>query len=145
MSQTRIDKDALQEAIKQINLGNQADEQLELLFILLSEAEDEDVTLVHNCLASLAMDLKEGVHPKAFSHLTELLVSNPRYNLSILDAISNLHIPSDDINALLDTVLGFLKSADLDQLPVYIKFLLYTADSTNCTRILTGCVLFSHC
>jgi hypothetical protein len=71
-----------------------------------------------------------------------MLVSNPSYNLSILDCISNLHIPSDDLAHLLNTVLGFLASADLDQLPVYIKFLLYTADTTNVGRILKGYGLY---
>jgi hypothetical protein len=61
MSQTRFNKDSLDEAIKEINLGNQEDEQLEVLFLLLADAEDEDATLVHNTLASLGMDLKASV------------------------------------------------------------------------------------
>jgi hypothetical protein len=34
--------------------------------IVLSDSGDDDVTLVHNTLASLGMDLKASIHPKAF-------------------------------------------------------------------------------
>lgn len=89
------------ELISQINNGQDSFSQLFSLF-----ADGGDNT--REALASLAFDLNPRTHATAFEYLCNLLDTSPELNTSILDCISNLHIPSSLFKTVQEKVLDLL-------------------------------------
>ena len=60
---------------------------------------------------------------------------NHRLIVPILDALSNFIIQEDYMNKIRETVFDRLESADLEDLPLVVKFLLQTATSEDAFEV----------
>ncbi|RIA85935.1 Fanconi anaemia protein FANCD2 [Glomus cerebriforme] len=67
--------------------------------------------------------------------LIELMDQNHRLIVPILDALSNFTVQEDYMNKIHETIFDRLESADLEDLPLVIKFLLQTATSEDAYEI----------
>jgi len=69
---------------------------------------------------------------------------NHRLIVPILDALSNFTVREDYMNKVRETVFDRLESADLEDLPLVVKFLLQTATSEDVYEVCFICANFFH-
>lgn len=75
-------------------------------------------------------------HEVVVEALKDVMTNDVQLTVPVLDALSNLSLPvhiADDVNK---TVLTSLESANLDDLPVVIRFLLQTSNKDNIAEII---------
>ncbi|KAG0207657.1 Fanconi anemia group D2 protein [Mortierella sp. GBA30] len=80
-------------------------------------------------ITSLPEIIPDSEHKTVVRGLVELMESSSELLAPTLDALSNLNLQSDMLVNARNHVLGTLESADLDDLPIVIKFLLQTVES----------------
>ncbi|CEP15345.1 hypothetical protein [Parasitella parasitica] len=94
--------------------------------------------LQHEIITSLPDIVNDSEHKPIVVFLKELMNDNGDLTVAILDALSNLTLHSESLEDVRETVLDRLESADLDDLPVIIKFLLQTVTPITIDQVVWG-------
>ncbi|XP_052284224.1 Fanconi anemia group D2 protein-like isoform X1 [Dreissena polymorpha] len=107
-------------------------EVTEKLLEMLTCSCDEVQREIINCLPYIVQDSE---HTTVATALRDILAENKQLSIPILDALSNLVLPSTLLAEIRDSVLQLLASVDLDDLPVLVKFLLQSVTSQDCLEV----------
>ncbi|CAG8586282.1 6722_t:CDS:10 [Funneliformis caledonium] len=86
-------------------------------------------------ITSLPEIINDSEQNTVIQALIELIDQNHRLIVPILDALSNFTVQGDYMNNVRETVFDRLDSADLEDLPLVVKFLLQTATSEDANEI----------
>ncbi|KAL0093289.1 Fanconi anemia protein FANCD2 [Phycomyces blakesleeanus] len=92
----------------------------------------------HEIITSLPEIINDSEHKPIVVYLKELMMINTVLTVPILDALSNLTLHSESLDDVRDVVLERLDSAELDDLPVIVKFLLHTVSPTTVDIVISG-------
>ncbi|KAI9025258.1 Fanconi anaemia protein FANCD2 [Phycomyces nitens] len=92
----------------------------------------------HEIITSLPDIINDSEHKPIVVYLKELMMTNTVLTVPILDALSNLTLHSESLDDVRQVVLERLDSAELDDLPVIVKFLLQTVSPTTVDTVITG-------
>ncbi|KAJ3397557.1 Fanconi anemia group D2 protein [Lobulomyces angularis] len=105
---------------------------MELLVITILNYHDSNS--VHSALENLSFSIQPLHHELLFKILYQNLTSS--YIIPFLNVFASLHISNENLDDIHNHVLNILSSAELNQLPIMIRFLLQTIDSSKSRRIL---------
>ncbi|KAJ1929948.1 hypothetical protein IWQ60_000752 [Tieghemiomyces parasiticus] len=103
---------------------------MEILSILSSNAQ-------RDVIASLPDIVTDAEHEFIAKELVGLFQHNSDLTVPILDALSNLQCPADLTSQMRAVILERLRSADVEDLPVMIRFLFQTATADNVTALVS--------
>ncbi|KAJ1651993.1 hypothetical protein IWQ61_007567 [Dispira simplex] len=101
-----------------------ANQLMEIITVLSVDAQKD----VIGALPDVIVDSE---HQYVAEELVKLLQSYSPLMIPILDTLSNLQCPASVTDQLQHTVLGRLRSADADDLPIMLKFLFQTASAES--------------
>ncbi|KAG0303191.1 Fanconi anemia group D2 protein [Dissophora globulifera] len=114
--------------LQQLKWLNNIVEPEQLSAKLLEVANVSPVFIQRDIITSLPEIVPDSEHKTVVLGLADLLESSSELMVPILDALSNLNLQSDVLANARNHVLDKLASAELDELPVVIKFLLQTVE-----------------
>ncbi|KAK3841792.1 MAG: Fanconi anemia protein FANCD2 [Linnemannia gamsii] len=117
--------------LQQMRWLNNIIEPAQLSAKLLEVIGVSSVTIQRDIITSLPEIVPDSEHKTVVLGLFELMESSSELMVPILDALSNLNLQSDMLVNARNHVLDKLISAELDDLPVVIKFLLQTVEPEN--------------
>ncbi|CAI2178598.1 17603_t:CDS:10 [Funneliformis geosporum] len=86
-------------------------------------------------ITSLPEIINDSEQNTVIQSLIKLIDQNHQLIVPILDALSNFTVQGDYMNKVRETVFDRLESADLEDLPLVVKFLLQTATSEDANEI----------
>ncbi|KAI8597408.1 Fanconi anaemia protein FANCD2 [Dissophora ornata] len=95
---------------------------------LLEVISISPVSIQRDIITSLPEIVPDSEHKTVVLGLVELMGSSSELMVPILDALSNLNLQSDMLVNTRSHVMDKLESAELDDLPIVIKFLLQTVE-----------------
>ncbi|KAJ1963034.1 hypothetical protein IWQ62_003344 [Dispira parvispora] len=107
-----------------------ANQLMEIVTVLSVDAQKD----VIGALPDVIVDSE---HQYIAEELVKLLQSYSPLMIPILDTLSNLQCPTSVTDQLQHTVLGRLRSADADDLPVMLKFLFQTASTESAPLVVS--------
>ncbi|KAK3837824.1 MAG: Fanconi anemia protein FANCD2 [Linnemannia elongata] len=117
--------------LQQMRWLNNIIEPAQLSAKLLEVIGVSSVTIQRDIITSLPEIVPDSEHKTVVLGLFELMESSSELMVPILDALSNLNLQSDMLVNARNHVMNKLVSAELDDLPVVIKFLLQTVEPDN--------------
>ncbi|KAG0421613.1 hypothetical protein HPB47_002511 [Ixodes persulcatus] len=81
--------------------------------------------------------LEDSEHVNAALKLGTLLTEDKELSLTILETLSNLNVDTDMVSEIRSTVMGTLKSAELSQLPMIVRFVLSSVSSQEALQVVS--------
>ncbi|KAG9064770.1 Fanconi anemia group D2 protein [Linnemannia hyalina] len=117
--------------LQQMRWLNNIIEPAQLSAKLLEVIGVSSVTIQRDIITSLPEIVPDSEHKAVVLGLFELMESSSELMVPILDALSNLNLQSDMLVNARNHVMNKLISAELDDLPIVIKFLLQTVEPDN--------------
>ncbi|KAF9341448.1 Fanconi anemia group D2 protein [Linnemannia elongata] len=117
--------------LQQMRWLNNIIEPAQLSAKLLEVIGVSSVTIQRDIITSLPEIVPDSEHKTVVLGLFELMESSSELMVPILDALSNLNLQSDMLVNARNHVMNKLISAELDDLPIVIKFLLQTVEPDN--------------
>ncbi|KAF9911840.1 Fanconi anemia group D2 protein [Linnemannia zychae] len=122
--------------LQQMRWLNNIIEPAQLSAKLLEVIGVSSVTIQRDIITSLPEIVPDSEHKTVVLGLFELMESSSELMVPILDALSNLNLQSDMLINARNHVMGKLISAELDDLPIVIKFLLQTVEPENVGEVI---------
>ncbi|KAG8193754.1 hypothetical protein JTE90_005051 [Oedothorax gibbosus] len=114
---------------KLVNGGELADKLLELV-----EATPPDVQ--RDIIKLLPDVINEFDHPKVAKYLSNIYMGNQELNIVILDTLTNLNIEQDLLGEIREKVIETLSTANIEDLPVLVKFVLQDLRVTEAPQVI---------
>ncbi|KAF9926229.1 Fanconi anemia group D2 protein [Linnemannia zychae] len=122
--------------LQQMRWLNNIIEPAQLSTKLLEVIGVSTITIQRDIITSLPEIVPDSEHRAVVTGLFELMESSSELMVPILDALSNLNLQSDMLINARNHVMDKLVSAELDDLPVVIKFLLQTVELDNVGEVI---------
>ncbi|KAF9409653.1 Fanconi anemia group D2 protein, partial [Podila epigama] len=114
--------------LQQLKWLNNIAEPALLTAKLLEVISLSPVSIQRDIIVAVPEIVPDSEHKTIVDGLIELMESSTELIVPILDALSNLNLQSDILVKARNNVMDKLESAELDDLPVVIKFLLQTVE-----------------
>ncbi|KAF8943507.1 Fanconi anemia group D2 protein [Haplosporangium gracile] len=122
--------------LQQMRWLNNIIEPAQLSAKLLEVIGVSSVAIQRDIITSLPEIVPDSEHKTVVLGLFELMESSSELMVPILDALSNLNLQSDMLVNARNHVMDKLISAELDDLPIVIKFLLQTVEPENVGEVI---------
>ncbi|XP_077977229.1 Fanconi anemia group D2 protein-like [Glandiceps talaboti] len=106
------------------------DKMFEVIGITSLDIQREIIT----CIPEVVEDCEHG---DVARQLKDLLQQDSQLTVPVLDALANLNLRTDLMAEVRLSVLQMLPSAELDDLPVVVKFILQTVTSTDALEVIS--------
>ncbi|KAG0082666.1 Fanconi anemia group D2 protein, partial [Podila epicladia] len=114
--------------LQQLKWLNNVNQPAQLTAKLLEVISISPVSIQRDIIVALPEIVPDSEHKTIVDGLVELMESSSELLVAILDALSNLNLHADILINARDNVMDKLESAELDDLPIVIKFLLQTVE-----------------
>ncbi|KAF9376855.1 Fanconi anemia group D2 protein, partial [Podila verticillata] len=114
--------------LQQLKWLNNINKPAQLTAKLLEVISISPVSIQRDIIVALPEIVPDSEHKTIVDGLVELMESSTELLVAILDALSNLNLQADILINARNNVMDKLESAELDDLPVVIKFLLQTVE-----------------
>ncbi|XP_022104971.1 Fanconi anemia group D2 protein-like isoform X2 [Acanthaster planci] len=113
-----------------LNSKEMTDKMLEMVDVSSLSIQKEIIS----CIPEVVSDAE---HSAVATKLQELLFSNSDLTIPVLDALSNLNLTPDLMTEVRNAALQTLLSADLEDLPVIVKFILQSVTSSDAVDVIS--------
>ncbi|KAK9719617.1 hypothetical protein K7432_004683 [Basidiobolus ranarum] len=94
------------------------------------------IEIQRELIVNLPEIVNDSEHKVVVVELQTLMEENADLMAPILDALSNLNLQKDLLDNIREPIINRLESADLDDLPIMIKFLLQSVDVDNAQYVI---------
>ncbi|KAF9105210.1 Fanconi anemia group D2 protein [Mortierella sp. AM989] len=134
----RIDKESSipKLILQQLKWLNNIIEPAQLTTKLLEVIGMSPVSIQRDIITSLAEIVPDSEHRTVVLGLVELMENSSELMVPILDALSNLNLQSEMLINARNHVMDKLESAELEDLPIVIKFLLQTVEPDTVEEVI---------
>ncbi|XP_071510780.1 Fanconi anemia group D2 protein-like [Diadema antillarum] len=113
-----------------INSKEMTDKMLEMVEISSLSVQQEIIA----CIPEVVSDQE---HHEVTTRLKNMLECNTQLTVPIIDALDNLNLTPELVREVRASALQSLVSADLDDLPVVIKFILQSVNSSDALEVIS--------
>ncbi|CAL1274345.1 unnamed protein product [Larinioides sclopetarius] len=114
---------------KLVNSEALAEKLLELIEATPKEVQRDIIKLLPDVI-------NEYDHPKVAKRLNEIFLDNQELNVIILDTLTNLNIEPELLSDMREKVIETITTANIEDLPVLVKFALQDLSSTEAPQII---------
>ncbi|GIY37177.1 fanconi anemia group D2 protein [Caerostris darwini] len=114
---------------KLVNSEALAEKLLELIEATPKEVQRDIIKLLPDVI-------NEFDHPKVAKRLGEIFLDNQELNVIILDTLTNLNIESELLSEMRQKVIETITTANIEDLPVLVKFVLQDLNSSEASHII---------
>ncbi|ORX90317.1 hypothetical protein K493DRAFT_356944 [Basidiobolus meristosporus CBS 931.73] len=94
------------------------------------------IEIQRELIVNLPEIVNDSEHKVVVAELQTLMEENANLMAPILDALSNLNLQKELLDNIREPIIDRLESADLDDLPIMIKFLLQSVDADNAQYVI---------
>ncbi|KAF9198259.1 Fanconi anemia group D2 protein [Haplosporangium sp. Z 27] len=122
--------------LQQLKWLNNIIEPAQLTSKLLEVIGMSPVSIQRDIITSLPEIVPDSEHRPVVLGLVELMENSSELMVPILDALSNLNLQSEVLVNARNHVMDKLESAELDDLPIVIKFLLQTVEADTVGEVI---------
>ncbi|KAJ3390789.1 Fanconi anemia group D2 protein [Entophlyctis sp. JEL0112] len=102
----------------------------------LLEATNSDVTIHKEVIEFIPEVIPDSGVLQIVDALINCMSSNSKTAVAVLDTLGTIGVPDKELPRIIDTVLEMLKNAEIETLPIVIRFLLQTATPATVNELI---------
>jgi len=87
-------------------------------------------------IACMPEVVDDSLHPDVCQRFKELLIHNSQLTSAVIEAFSNLNLPGTLLTEIRQAVLEILDSANLEDCPLAVKFILQSTNDDDCVEVI---------